>query len=197
MKTDQVARHYGTLSAWERFSLLAAARVRGDDVEATRLIRSAPQAEWRMPHHQPFAEAVCEVAMLHLLRLLDDVALLWRADSAYVAVQSCGESGPAHDARELGLLARMRRLATRLEVVQKGWRQFCKDLRIDPELLLRDLPGYETARSTLEMAKTLALSAAEVAAVAEIGGSEPTVAGVLADYRAGLASRTGIEPPPG
>jgi hypothetical protein len=192
MDTDQLARHYDTFSARERFALLVAARVRGDDIEAERLIESAPREVWRVPHHQDLAEVLCDLALLHLARLLDAAALLWRADSLQTTNESSCKPGKVREARDLRLLATMRRLATRIVVLREAWRQFCAELQIDSEVLLQDLPGYATVQLTAEAAKTLALQPAEAVAVAEYGViAEVTVEGVLADYRATLSQRTG------
>ena len=50
MNTNGLAKHYGALSAPERFSLMLGAAFRGDEVEHARLLDTAPRVAFRVPH---------------------------------------------------------------------------------------------------------------------------------------------------
>jgi hypothetical protein len=193
MDSDQLARRYATLTARERLPLLLAARVRGDDVEAERLLESAPRELWRVPHHQTLAEALCDLSLLHVALLLDAAAQLWHADGLLETNDRFAKKGRAREARELRLLATMRRLGTRILALQEGWRRFCAGLHIDPEAPLRDLPGYGTVQLAVRAAPLMALSAEEMAALAALPGGNPelTPEAVYADYLATLEYREG------
>ncbi len=195
MDTDRLARRYDVLGARERYALLVAARVRGDEVETERLLESAPTEQWRVPHHRDFADAISELALLHLARLLDAAALLWRAESLRSGNECFERKATARRARDRRLLATMRRLASRLVALREGWRQFCAELAIDPEALLRDLPGYASVCLAADVAPALAAADGDVTEPNELlDRTEPTAIAVFVDYREALKHRTGEVP---
>jgi hypothetical protein len=198
MNTKHLAHHYDALTARERVALLLAANVRGDKAEAERLLSTAPMETWRVPHHQTLAEALCDLSLLHLARLLEVVAQFWKTDSLYETNDRDTKKGPDRDRRELRLLAGLRNLATRMIVLQEGWRRFCSELHLDPEATTRDLPGYAIVESTLKLAAVWALTQEEMAAMAAepVGPPLWTPEGIFADYRATmeLRERQGIHP---
>jgi hypothetical protein len=191
MNTKHLAHHYDTLTARERMALLLAANVRGDKAEAERLLKTAPRASWRVPHHQTLAEALCDLSLLHLARLLEAAALLWKADSLREANDHYAKKGPDRDSRDLRLLASLRRLATEMLALREGWGRFCAELRIDPDAPLRDLPGYAIAESTAKMAAVWALTEEEKAAMAAVSEGVPlwTPEYIHAGYSGLLESR--------
>jgi hypothetical protein len=193
VNSKRLARHYDTLSARERVSLLFAANVRGDKVEAERLLESAPREVWRVPHHQTLAETLCDMSLVHQARLLEAAALFWKTDSLREANDHDAQKGPDRDNREFRLLALLRRLATEMQSLREGWARFCAELQIDPDAPLRDLPGYAITESTAKLAAIWAFTEEEKAAMWTVSERVPwlTPDDVHADYRGVLEAREG------
>jgi hypothetical protein len=191
VNTKHLANHYDTLTARERIALLLAANVRGDKAEAERLLKSAPRECWRVPHHQTVAEALCDLSLLHLARLLEAVAVFWKTDSLYETNDRDTKKGPERDNRELRLLASLRNLATRMIALHDGWRLFCAELHIDPEVTIRDLPGYAIVELTLKRAGVWALTEEEMAAMTAESHGQPfwTPESICDDYRTTMEHR--------
>jgi hypothetical protein len=74
MNANAVARHYGRLTAEERFKLIVAAAARGDDAERERLLNAGRRITLAMPDHAPFADAFGELSLLIFIELLADAA---------------------------------------------------------------------------------------------------------------------------
>jgi hypothetical protein len=55
-------------------------------------------------------------------------------------------------------------LAFRLLRDANGWKRFCADLNIDPEIVLRHLPGYEMIKDAQASAPAIAFTASEAEA---------------------------------
>jgi hypothetical protein len=53
-----------------------------------------------------------------------------------------------------------------------GWRRFCSEFTIDPELLMNDLPGYDTVKRTEEAARIMACTPEEATAWLRQAGNE-------------------------
>jgi hypothetical protein len=45
-----------------------------------------------------------------------------------------------------------------------GWRRFCAEFKVDADLLMNDLPGYDTENRTEEAARIMACTPEEAAA---------------------------------
>jgi hypothetical protein len=74
MKANALARHYGKLTAEERFRLILAAGARGDKAEAERLVRAGQSITLSMPDHTPYAHAFDELALLVFIELQEEAA---------------------------------------------------------------------------------------------------------------------------
>jgi len=75
----------------------------------------------------------------------------------------------------------------------EAWKRFCAELHLDPEVLIRELPGFPTVRRAEEIARAYAFTEKEAAEAMrhKSAGDETiqTVESVLANFRAALASR--------
>jgi hypothetical protein len=74
MNASAVARHYGNLTAEERFRLILAASGRGDEAERDRLGHAGGRITLSMPDHSPYAHAFSELAHLTFIELLEEAA---------------------------------------------------------------------------------------------------------------------------
>jgi hypothetical protein len=154
MNTNGLAKQYGCLTPRERLPLILAASARGDEVERERLGRSAPRVGYRVPDHFGLAMAFREVCEQHFMELLNLAANYLQA-SAYSDAEEGAEGGRFFDlAGVLGYVYRMS-LA--------GWRLFCEEHRLEPELYWSYLPGVDTIRRAEKMAAEAAFTEEAVA----------------------------------
>ena len=193
MNDKRLASHYDALTARERVSLLLAANIRGDEVEAGRLMESAPTMAYRVVHHHFLVEALYDLSLLHLARLLEATALILKADSLLVANERSPKKKPDREEFELRLLATMRKTATRIVVLQEGWQRFCAEMQIDADASLRGLPGCDIVESNMQRARRMALTEEERAALVAMpeGPRMGTFEDVYAEYLAMLEMREG------
>jgi hypothetical protein len=163
MNTDCPAKHYASLTPWERLPLILAASVRADAVERECLIRSAPHHAFRVPDYRGLAEGLNELGTLYLLDQLERIASYWRLEASW---DSRALSSDRREVRQwdkrAGQLKRL--LAYRLVVGMESWRLLCAELHIDADVLLRGLPGYEAVQQMEPLARLMAFSAEEALA---------------------------------
>jgi hypothetical protein len=155
MNTNTLARHYETLTPWERLPLMVAATARGDDIEFARLGRSASRHRLRVANYSALSERLRELATLYMLRQLNAAMFLG---------QALGLLGPAVVAarcllmRQVQLWKVAQTTAYRFVVNADGWKLFCAELQVDPDDPLRDLAGYTNVRESEEIARVVACS---------------------------------------
>jgi hypothetical protein len=142
MNTTALTRHYDQLQPLERFQLLWAAKARGDEVERDRLLQSAPSITLCAPHHRLVGEALVDLAQFHFLKLMEIAADYLVAYAEAVHAQPQPGMLPWGEALEQGYL---------FQAYLGGWRKFCADLQLEPELLWQTLPGYETFQWAKEL----------------------------------------------
>jgi hypothetical protein len=163
MNTTNLARHYEVLTPWERLALLLAAAGRADDVEGLRLAESAPQVGFRLPDYWGLAEGLDNLVKLYMLKQLDLAAIHWRVLGVLDQEPLPGETQKGkkrHDRLWRGIQT----LAFRFVVRADGWKLLCRHLQIDPDFVLRDLPGYETVCQMEQVARPIACTAEEALA---------------------------------
>jgi hypothetical protein len=157
MNTNGLAKLYSVLTPKERLPLIMAAVERGDDVEADRLARSAPDKVFCLPDYFGLADAVIHASLLHLAELLNLAALFWHVEGMLAEWEVLDE--------ESDLSKRLRgtagAFAYLFTVKLDGWRRFCSELRVDPELLMNDLPGFGVVKRTEDAARIVACTPAE------------------------------------
>jgi hypothetical protein len=163
MTTTRLARDYDVLTPWERLPLLVAAAARGDTVEVNRLSRSAPTDTFRVSNSRALVQGLAHLAHSYLLRQLERVVLICQMtsllDQEFVGASERGEG--RLDER---LWRAARGTALCFVVLAEGWRLFCERLAIDPEVPLRDLPGYASVQQMLEVASSMACTPEELTA---------------------------------
>jgi hypothetical protein len=102
--------------------------------------------------------------------MLDLAARYSHASGMLAQEDDCrGRAGQAERARRLGA-ARM--LAYLLVVNAEGWRSFCSEMRFDGDLLLREMPGYETLAWVEEVGRLMAFTPEEATAWAQRANGE-------------------------
>jgi hypothetical protein len=156
MNTDVLVQHYDQLTPWERVPLIIAAVLRNDPVEEKRLGSSAPRARYQVPDYWGLLEALIELAHFYLLGQLDLAVLFGEA----MMLREQPLPGP----RPKPLEPLLRMLAYRMMIGADGWQQLSSELMIDPEVLVRELPGYARVCRVTAQARELAFSAAEARA---------------------------------
>jgi len=185
MKVDGLARLYDRLTPRERLPLIVAAAARGDEADRARLLAAAPTHLFRLPDYYGLAEGLRSLALLHVARMLDLAARYSHASGLFAQEEDCrGKAGKAERARRLGAT---RMLAHLLLVNAEGWRRFCSELRLDGDLLLKNLPGYETLIRAEEVGRLMAFTPEEATAWARQANGEsavvPTSDAVVASLR--------------
>jgi hypothetical protein len=176
MNTNGLARHYKALTAWERLPLIAAASVRGDEVERDRLVRSAPKRDFRVPDYWGLCEGLEELATLYLLRQLDLAALYWRVAGS-LGRRPLFHGGKRNRWRRHRLHNGLRMLAYCCVTCAEGWKLLCAGLHMDPEAILGDMPGQETVLRMVGEARLAAFGADEAAAYMRTRKEAATVQG--------------------
>ncbi len=152
MNSDGLAKLYDRLTPRERLPLIVAAAARGDEAERQRLSRSAPTNGFAVPDYFGLAEGLQLLSLLHVAELLNLAATYWHCSGRLKALGRPGRKTVSKDRREqLGGLVRM--LAYLFSVKDAAWGRLCSELHIGADVLLRDLPGYETLRVTREAAR--------------------------------------------
>jgi len=155
MNTNGLAKQYDKLTPRERLPLILAASARGDEQEADRLANAAPRVCWRVVDYLGRGLSHLEINHLHFMELLDLAAwhlqMLLASDAAE---DKCGE-------RLLGI-AKMYGFVFKVKLA--GWRLFCREQRIDPELFWSFLPGFTTLKRAEELMECAAFDREAAAA---------------------------------
>jgi hypothetical protein len=177
MNSKVLTKFYDQLTAGERLPLLVAAAVRGDAVERQRLVGSAPSREFEVPHHYGLATALAEAADFHLLTLLDLAASYWQSWGLWGwhgqrhrgntirdqgGASDAGDA-PAEDTEEFRLYCMVRYQAFLFLTHVEGWKQFCGEVSMDPDVLLDFLPGWDMVTRTQAQARERAFTRQEAA----------------------------------
>lgn len=193
MNTNGLAKLYEHLTPKERLPLIIAASARGDEVERDRLAHSAPREGFRLPDYHGLSEGMELVSLFHLLELLDAAALYWQTGGMLAEWEVLTEEGEDKPPKRLratvGVFAYV--FTTKLD----GWRRFCSEFKVDPDLLMSELPGYDTVKRTEEAARIAACTPEEATAWMRQRGDETaealTVETVAASLWAFVNSRAG------
>ncbi|AWM39989.1 hypothetical protein GobsT_16100 [Gemmata obscuriglobus] len=139
MNTKSLSKHYATLSAAERLSLLMAAGARGDDVEHARVVAAAPWETWRVPDTFGRALAFLAVFGQHRMERLELAALFFKTSALADSATEPLATRLRDAARLYGYLVR---------VHGEAWDQFCAAEQLDPGVCETVAPG----NATLEVA---------------------------------------------
>jgi hypothetical protein len=169
MNMRHLTNLYDRLTPLERLPLVIAAGARGDKAEQKRLSGSAPKARFEVPDYYGLAQALRRAADFHLLTLLDLAANFWQwwglwmlgglPDQGTAGVKKGqGAKAKAEKAQAARTGGITRYYASRFVNHVDGWKQFCLELHLDPEVQLNFMPGWDTITRTEEQARELAFS---------------------------------------
>jgi hypothetical protein len=183
MNANAVAKHYGALTAEERFCLILAAGDRGDKAEQDRLKNAGERITISMPDYSPYADAFGELAQMIFLELLEEAAryldAIERADDARDTLADDEDGaelgnnpkGTEADAdmaeKDAGawrdgqsIWERYYRLTLAagymLKTKADGWKLFCEQLSIPPFAIWKCLPGFDRLQRALSLAEKIA-----------------------------------------
>ena len=164
MNTEALAELYDRLTPSERLPLILAAHDRGDGAEADRLIRSAPRTRLWLPDYHGLCEGLVLASVFHAIEQLRRGLLYWQTQGA---LGQWSEVCPSAEDETRGdrLWGLIRLMACRMGIEADAWRPLLAEGNIDPEVWLRDLPGYDEVRRTEEACRTLAGPPEEAAAL--------------------------------
>jgi hypothetical protein len=157
--------------------LIVAATVRGDAIERQRLAGSDPSRGFAVPHHYGLATALAKAADFHLLTLLDLAASYWqwwglwgwhgqrRRGNTVRDQGGAGDAGdaPAGDAEGFRLYGMVRYPAFLFLTPVEGWKQFCGDVSMDPDVRPDFMPGWDMVTRTQAPARQRAFTRQEAA----------------------------------
>jgi hypothetical protein len=153
LNTKQLNRHYENLTPQERFSLIVAAGIRGDEADREQLVRSAPRKAFSVPNHRGYAEGFAEVGNLYVAQQLQTGVWMWRAMTVI-------ESGEKDNPRMEQCLAMF---AHRFLVMQRAWRLLGEEYGVDGDAVLSVHPAWSTIQDLAELAEIFACSLDEAA----------------------------------
>jgi hypothetical protein len=172
VNTQPLSRLYDHLTPRERLPLIVAAASRGDSVEQCRLQTSAPKQTFDVPDYVPHARALNELAVYHLLTVLDLGMHFWQWWGLWLTRslrnqaagrQRRGRRSKAKAAKALetrnGCLVRY--YAARFVAHVDGWKQFCAALHVDPEAPVHFMIGWDNVVRTESRARELAFTPEE------------------------------------
>jgi hypothetical protein len=148
-----LTRHYEKLTPRERFSLIVAAGIRGDEADREKLMRSAPKKAFSVPNHRGYAEGFADVGSLYVAQQLETGIWMWR-------VLAMIEGDQKDSPRWEQCLAMF---ASRFLVWRKAWRMLCEEYGVDGDAVLSVHPTWKTVQQLAELAEILALSPDEAA----------------------------------
>ena len=174
MNLNHLAKLYDTLTPKERLPLIIAAGARGDSAEQHRLGTSAPTQSVMFPNYYPLAEALEKAVFYHMLTLLDLAAHFWQwwglsmcrvlKDSGAAAEHKPRRRRAAADlVKDWRTASLPRYYAARFVAHVDGWKQFCTELKIDPEVQLQLLIGWDMVQRTEKEAREQGFDAEEAA----------------------------------
>jgi hypothetical protein len=162
MNTKCLAKMYDRLTPRERLPLILAASARDDEVEGQRLVQSAPRMALRLPDYHGLGEGLFLASLFHLISVLDVTAMFWLTQGRLAEWTACADKDEDDSLNRMD--AKVRMWAYVLTAKRDGWRRFCAELPVDPELLLNDVPGYDTVKRSEEAARLLAFNVDEARA---------------------------------
>ena len=155
MNITAITKHYDKLTINERFALMQAAIMRGDDADRDALARTAPRKRWEMPNTTGLMDAFDTAAQWHMMGLSamrGDFYYLLSLDDDLIRLVNKKDKQPL-DIDEL-----MTKLIHDILVTCEAWRRVCSDYGVDPSRILEGLPGVEP----LELFEVTVQAAAQI-----------------------------------
>ena len=159
MNTKSLTQLYDQLTPSERLPLIIAAAARGDENERQHLMTSASKLAFQVPDYYPRAKALGEAVHYHMLTLLDLAAKFWQWWGLWMTSGLRDGGGKerkkgrrrrvdAEILKEWRASGVVRYYASRFVAHVDGWKRFCTELHIDPEVQLEIMIGWETITHT-------------------------------------------------
>ena len=162
MNHNGLTKHYDVLTRWERVPLILAATARGDEAETERLANSAPRHGFKVADCYGLIQGLEWLASYYLLNQLDLVVHYQTAMIGSTEERpSLGAKKMKTDADRLWKIAQW--YAYWFLVTADAWKRVCAEMMIDPEIPLRDNPGYENVKRLESVLRQSAFSAEEAA----------------------------------
>jgi len=192
MNSNHLAQYYRTLTPEERLPLIVSACERGDAVEEERLSRSAPRNGFHIPDYWGLAEGLDDLAKVYLLKQVDLATCYWRL-AGVLDREPLGRPSREERQRDERRRKSLKLLCYCYVVRADGWRLLCTQMHIDPVILLKDLPGFDTVQQMEQVARLLAFNAEEALAFlrADAEASRPAqeeTTGVKREYKIDTAA---------
>ena len=163
MNTTALSRHYECLTPWERVPLMVAASLRGDPLEADRLAQRAPTSTFRVPNYRGLSEGLHQLVFLYLVEQLEFAALYHQTLAVTTDLDNWAQ-GKTLAKREKQMSQLLRLLAFRFVLQADAWKILGDKLHIEPEALLRGLPGVGVVQRMEACARATAFTAEEALA---------------------------------
>ena len=141
MNTNQLTKHYSTLTPDERLPLLIAARNRGDEIEENRLTVTAPPVLYRMGDHCKLHHTFHMLAWFHFMELVN-------LAGHYQHCLALADAFDDEDASSKRMIDAGNLYGYLFVANLEGWRSFTDRQGIEWDALFRDLPGFDTVKRT-------------------------------------------------
>jgi hypothetical protein len=125
--------------------------------------RSAPRADFGIADCWGLVQGLDLLARHYLLVQFDRADIYWRVLNLLDKEPFSRQSRKAKQ-REERLWRWVETLAYRIVVQADAWKLFCRQLQIDPDIPLRDLPGHEAVSHVEKSARGLACTHEEACA---------------------------------
>jgi len=175
VNTTQLAKHYDTLTADERVSLMVAAHKRRDSAEIDRLEQAAPKALYWVRHDCGIRRGLVAVLQhSHAEQLVCALGFQWMYA---FCLESFDDATP--DPRWLT----MDLFAWRLHVHREAWRLFSDEHDVDPDTLMEGQPGHNLVELFADQVDRSFEALQERLADCEPDTEPPTVDETIDSYR--------------
>jgi hypothetical protein len=135
------------------------------------LARSAPLLGYRLPDYHGLADGLQKAVLFHVIEALHLTAIYWNC--AGILEKETSQKGGEARVRRKRTLEIEQMAARQLTAQIDGWTQFCAELNIDPDVLLRDTPWYGIVKDAEPAARAMACTPEETAAWMGSKGKEP------------------------
>ncbi|MEK6751603.1 MAG: hypothetical protein AABZ00_04995 [Chloroflexota bacterium] len=137
MNINAIQKHYDKLTTRERFALIVAAGMRGDEADRAALLRTAPRKTWSIPTTNGLAEAFNFLSMFHVMDTL-------RLETNFYFLLSMGdEEDGIFEKMGITSMDALENIARAILANCEAWRVVCSEYGVDPVKILDPLPGAD------------------------------------------------------
>jgi hypothetical protein len=142
---DQIKKHYNKLTILERYPLIVSAAARDDEAERRALMQAAPRKSWSMPDYYGLSEGFEFVSAWYMMNQLGYIASIH-----FMMNNSDGRNGEkvynvVIEKQEIKIDVNeyLNTAFKRVLINLAAWTRLCKEYKVDPHVMLRDLPHYD------------------------------------------------------